>query len=341
MSYYASQYQRESGIPSPEDFKLASRIRVASEAGVAMARKNWPYEWGLRLNLTPLQVQEILLRGFDSNVSLDVRMWGHHSKFMFYMGREKDAFAEIDYITFKDDAYVYNSKIDLNEDLRSRGMGKKFMRNMIEFDMAMGSRVLRFVAGYENGGYTWASMGAEMNMDPFFSHILKKSSDVMKTRLGFVKNIIPECDYDSAAELAELSKETDPMVIARDLRHVFLPLTLIPPEFTSENIKKLPNDFFVKSLNKHFSEEYDDAKIIESKVIDAGRGIRYAFESAVTQRLGGLSLPRYMLTCTQWSARIDYNDNDQMSRIGNWLGGWKTIGPAQGQPVNELSAEPA
>ena len=57
-----------------------------------------------------------------------------------------------------------------------------------------------------------------------------------------------------------------------------------------------------------------------------------ALAAAAAQEKPGLTFPRYALSGRSFSAIYDFDDAEQMKKLGAYLGGWKTIGPAQGQP---------
>lgn len=337
MPAYQSSYRKDYTAPTTEDFRDAPRIELSLEGGEPLPRAKWGSEWKKKFAFTPLQIQEMLTRGYDLNIYLQIRMWGKHAQIMFYNGNASTNFAEIDYVVAsKEDSYIYISKIDLDDDLRGRGIGKNFMRNMIEFDMAMGSRELRFVAGYENGAYSWASMGARMNTDKFYSGIRMESVETMQLRLQMIKDILPSRIFDGAMRLSYMNGVNDPMHIARDFRHVVLPRELAPPPMSIDMLKNSDGGFFTGALYRHLSKLEDQPKELLKRMGKEAAGIRYAFESAAMQGQDGLSLPRYMLTATRWPAIVSYDDRPHMDKIGAWLGGWKTIGPVQDQPERML-----
>lgn len=323
---------KNKGALSPDHFAVIEGLKISGERGVDLLPREKPPLWSARIPYHPRDIHALLTMGYDVPVALDFQMSGKRALIKFYQGTRQAYFGEIDYIFDGDEPYAYMSKINLAEDMRGKGMGKNFIRNLIEFDIAMGGRALRFMAGYDNGGYSWARMGAQFNMDPYYAQSRKEASEIVIGRLNIAAPYLAPEIYRAASKLAAFKGQNDAANIAKDFSHVMIDLSLAPPFLEYKDLLHFPDQGLIQRIYTHYKPiEASPVKHIQRVVLEANT-IRHAFEWASAQGQPGLSLPRLLLTRTVWPATVDYKNKKRMNDIGNYLGGWKTIGPTQGQP---------
>lgn len=151
----------------------------------------------------------------------------------------------------------------------------------------------------------------------------------MNTRLQMVQPWIVAKDFDKAAKFCALNKDDD-LINLISMCDVMLPGNLIVPTFD-----EYANTSLIKTrLQKYVTD--DDELLTELSTICS------AFFAAASKGQPGPSLPAFIMQGLEYEhAYVDFADAAQMKKVGDYIGGWKTIGPAQGQPVEMPEAVPA
>lgn len=336
MSAYQSILRKRIRNVTLRDFRECSGIALEGKDHFVINGRE-AETWNRHFPYTPGQLKSLLADGYASPVSLKfVLSEPPYSQALIKMrfGRQTGAFGEIDYRT-TDDPYIFFSRIRLPEEKRGLGTGKIFMRSMIEFDIAMGGTSNRFNAGYDNGGYTWARMGARINTDPYYQPQRTKASLQIEGRLMALRPHIPENIFQGALALSGLSGEDDLINLANRYRNVMIGTILSPCYDTAINRA------FSSRLKDYHYVQADGAGDVEETLFAETTALNCAFRWSAMQGYEGVSLPRFLLTGVVWPALIDYSDREQMEKVGKYLGGWKTIRPVENRPVMQVQSIPA
>lgn len=200
---------------------------------------------------------------------------------------------------------------------RGRGFGKAWLQFLTELSVALDQEKIYFTAGNENGGYTWAKAGVGLDIQPDNLLMRQTLSERLIGRLEAVKDFIPSPVYGRARSYSRALDKKDLCAIA-DIDYA------LPDEACDAICKELGR------IHDNFVSFYQTNNINGEKPVVVALGERFhvaeAFHAAQGQGKQ-LSLARYLLSHTIWDAVVDLQDEQQMQRIGAYVGGWKTIEP--------------
>lgn len=333
MSAYQSTLPRRTRPIEAADFKRASALSVHPHSfAVPNSIEAELSLWNRMIPFLPKTLLTFYEEAFRTSVDVEVHFLNKHcgTPSPEYFSLHVDSANSIDFfgnVCFMNGRKLVDrgSSIRVDNDARGKGLGKTWLKSIVELSLAFGDEELRFQASDENGAYSWAKAGAFMDMaleDAFKRTYL---SQKVIGRLEAVRPFIPSGDYHKARALARFTGKDD-------INRLAAMTTIVPAEVfgdlqsSESQIRKRLIEFYARLSVKEQPEFL--------ATVDNGQ-LCTAFYGAAHQKRE-LSLPRFLLSCTSWEARIDFTDEKQMWELGTYLGGWKTIEPVKGQPVQQL-----
>lgn len=276
--------------------------------------------WNRYISYTPQQIHEVLTGGYgieDMPISVTLDKSGKfkfsmiedgavpfRSKAEFNIGAEPD---------------ILSNDIKVNPLAQGQGIGRTWLRNVVELSAGFGFPEFHFAAGLQSGGHVWAKAGAYLDRDlsrsPLFRLEEQSLSQNMLARLELARPHLKTSEYGWARALCKLVNKDDIVKIAA-MGDITIPRSVI------ENAKPVLTQFY-DSLSLRPQEG--------SAAFRAGEEsekLLRVFDNAVGGLCEQVSLPRYLQAATSWRAVINFADDRQMERVGEYAGGWRTLKPS-------------
>lgn len=337
MSVYQSILEKRSSDVTLEEIRACEGLNVHAKDMMDIPErlsKLWNYHYPYH----PGQVQQVLTAGYEASIqtqmTLDVPPNCALDVVLFFEGRQNSFSRFTFYASMCPN--MQGSHIVLPEGLRGKGVGKHYMRNAIEYEIAMGGEKKSFTAGLANGGYTWTSMGAEVEMGNWngYDCSRNKASLQLQCKLSLIKDHLDADAYDGISELVRINTADSLVRLVDEFRNVTIPLDL--KDFVASKEDSLIAPYVIEFHKAHstfsgYKEMEQEAILNEFDVMQA------SFQWAKDQGHEAVQVPRFLLSGTVYPARIDYNNAAQMNRIGAYLGGWNTIKPVNDDRLDEKS----
>lgn len=319
MSAYQSIFQRKARPATSTDFDAAAGLSVISEYLGAQDPKNLTQKWNARIPFLPQDVATLFSSIFEDRASLRIVFDGRREQRAvdFYM-RSAVLNQDFSKVMFDDLAQECTlSEIDIKEDTyRGQGMGKRWFQFMNELSVMLGHPSFTFQAGSTNGGYSWARAGAYTDPKPALMSAahdeLERLRRKLKSRIEVLSPFIPRDVYHQAYDAARIKRPDDLSTLAGveyDLS------TWLCHEMDAWR----QNDFYA-SLSSTFNRA--GASVLQKEREHASHAVMAARVQGVPLNIG-----RYLLSGTTWDAYVDFSDGEQMLKVGQYVGGWKTIQP--------------
>ena len=174
------------------------------------------------------------------------------------------------------------------------GIGRKIMRNQIEFFVASGIEKLEMHAGLNAGGYTWARLG----FLPYKSELGELKQEIRER----YKKLAPLLDSREKERLDRLLRSQDPKSVWQlaDSRI---------------DLKQRLRDVFKSAAN-------DDKRAQTLKENIADVLDRSELNGNKAQPIG-----RILLAGTSWHGELDFKNKAQMKRVDDYVGGIEAVPP--------------
>jgi hypothetical protein len=186
--------------------------------------------------------------------------------------------------------------IEVSNDRQNRGIGRRLMRNEIEFAHALGIKTFLILAGSSSGGYAWRAMGIKpTNMNSFDFDQYARQRAVK--RYDAVKAVLNTDERKTVEPLLELSNDRQMEAL------IELDMNLSPrlnEIFNQASVRTREQQATITPITKNFSERAKEGKKI--------------------------TVGQVLLAGTSWEGQLDLEDPVQMRRVGEYVGGWKYIG---------------
>lgn len=244
--------------------------------------------WAQQMPIPSRLAEAILKRDLPADCGYQVLLLSDTEGWLFLDGGDYSDSRKFDLAT----GIVQPGDLVIHGDTQYQGLGRRIMRNQIEFFHAIGMKKLRIQAAREAGGYSWPRMGflPEMPLDAGFQRALERRYEL----------ITPFLDASAAAASlpVTLTQAHDLWVIA---------------DQSVDIAARLP-DFF-----KVAAQSFSGADKETSNTIDVLLGGRARQGHPVT-------LGQFLLAGTSYPAFLDLDDASQMMRAGAYAGGWRYIG---------------
>lgn len=315
MSAYQSTLPRRTRPAEARDF-FCENFRIDGvpvEQKVGHVDLHW---WNAHIPLMPADFASLFSENFGGGIKINIELDG--SGFTLYLKSSEGKFeGSAEFLSGRTkEIRNAHSTFQIAPESQGQGIGKLWLKSLVELSVAMGDSAYRFYAGMDNGAYSWASMGIPMDMAPEIAEKRAFQSERMMARIDALKDFLPVYDYGIARSFCRLSSEDD---IVNFVRYE-VPL---PNEIGT--ILEEPGSSIFESLKKSFDEKCA-AKPTRTSAYDERGSMKDAFKASVVQKKD-FTLARCTLSCTLWPAIIDFNNERRMEKIGSTLGGWNTIRP--------------
>lgn len=341
MSVYQSILEKRTSDVKPEEIDSCQGLSVRATDMIDAPGRSAKL-WNYHSPYAPEDIRQLLTAGYGRTVrvamELDAPPLCASNVSLSFEG-SNSSFSRFTYYASMC-PHMTGTHINLPERMRGQGLGKHYMRNSIEYEIAMDAEVKRFNAGLGNGGYTWTSMGAQVDMGNWdnLGSLRKRTSLQIDCKLSLIRDHLLADHYDGLKELGQIKRADDLVRLVDEFRDVSLPFD-IHKDFqglSESAVAPFVEEFHERHQTFKGAEEREGEAIInEVALMDA------SFRWASEQGHNGVSVPRFLLAGTVYPARIEYNNAAIMNRIGNYLGGWKTIRPVDDRPEVKHTAIPA
>lgn len=334
MSAYQSTLPRRTRSIETADFKAAPNLTIHAHSFAAPDSLDGELSaWNRTIPFLPQTLLKFYKDTFGTNLNLEIH-------FLPYCeGLLTDDFFSLN-VVCPDDSFFGSvkflqgqkldsegSSFEVQPAARGKGLGKAWLKSMVELTLAMGNEDLKFQASSENGAYTWGKAGVPMNMMPEQSHKRANLSRLVMGRLEAVRPFLSPDDYGVSRAFSRF--------VAKDDINRLAAMNAVVPHSVLDDLRT--NDSSVCDRMMEFHTLHPGLTKPKFLVKSDRILLPAAFEAAARQGKE-LSLPRFLLASQTWEARIDFNDLENMQTIGAYLGGWKTIAPAHldNNPALEL-----
>jgi hypothetical protein len=186
-------------------------------------------------------------------------------------------------------------------DRTGHGIGRKIMRNQIEFFIASGCEKLEMNAGLNAGGYTWARLGFLPYDKGEHKDDFRELRNDVRSRY---KKIEPLLDAGEKARMAEILKFKDAKAVWKlaDSRI---------------DLGKRLRDVFAAAANDDRQAQKLEEKL--QPLVDSDD-----VKDNKPQPIG-----RLLLAGTYWEGELDFNNKAQMKRVSDYVGGIEAKPPAK------------
>lgn len=324
MSAYRSILPQRTRFIEPADFKAAPNLSVHPHSfSVPDSLEGELNVWNRMIPFLPKTLLNFYEGAFQRDVHVEVHFLNKHYGVPSanHFSINIDSSNGVDFqgnIRFMNGQKLADrgSSFNVDNNVRGNGIGKAWLKSVIELSLAFGDDALRFQAGDENGAYTWGKAGVPMDMSPEDAFKRTHLSRGVIGRLEAVRPFIPKADYHEARALARFVMKDDINRLAA--------MTTVVPTHVLDDLQKSGSDIQARLIEfyaLHPCEEAPKYLADKDKI-----QLCAAFDGAAQQGRE-LSLPRFLLSCANWEARVDFSNAGEMQTIGAYLGGWKTIIP--------------
>lgn len=185
------------------------------------------------------------------------------------------------------------------------GLGRKIMRNQIEFFKATGIKKLEMFAGLDAGGYTWARLGfLPYSKGEHRSDFLDLKKEV-KQRYKKLEPLLDSREKGRMEKILEFKDGKDVWKLA-DARI---------------DLKKRLREVFRKAANDNRQAQKVQEKV--SSLVNS---------DDLQDEKKPLTIGRILLAGTTWYGEMDFNNKAQMKRVENYVGGFAPP-PRKKQPA--------
>jgi len=273
--------------------------------------------WERNVPLTPKQIYDRITDGYGENTRAGVNL-NKKGEFSYFIRPDSGAIEKFEIeATFRigKRREIQESRIIVSDESQGKGIGKLWLRNMVELSAALGFDHFAFVAGLDNGGYTWAKAGAYIDDDvmriPDPSVRTQTLSENMSARLEVAKPFLTAPQYEQAHALCSLGN-TDDLVILTRMGDITLPREAL--QGAREKMEHVFHQLGDEDALRHVDTQ-------ERRLTDT-------FDAAARQNKA-VCLPKFLLSGMLWNAVVDFTNHRQMETVGRYVGGWRTIAPEQ------------
>lgn len=331
MSAYRSILPQRTRSIEAEDLKRAPRLSLYAYNPADLESLNGDVDaWNRMVPFLPETLQRLYEDSFQTEVKLEVHFLCRHEDTSVenffainvepYCSSEKkfyheDFFGSVKFMNGRK-LEREGSSFEVAPNLRGQGLGKAWLKSMVELTLALGGDNLKFRASSENGAYTWGKAGVPMDMAPEYADGRINLSRMVIGRLEAVRPYLSSSEYGKARALSRF-------IMKDDVNRLAAMDTVVPPDVL-DDLRKYDSSIHSRLMEYcalHLSPVKPKLWAASDKI-----HLTAAFESAEKQKKE-LSLPRFLLSGAAWDACVDFSNAGEMQTIGAYLGGWKTIMP--------------
>lgn len=274
--------------------------------------------WERFIPYTPAQIYGLFTAGYGrDDVNVTVRAFETRRVEFEIDHEEGEIFRSKLTLRVGDDPSILNSKVVVDPDSQGKGHGRNSMRNWIETAAAFGFPEFSFDAAMSDGGFVWARMGAHLDRNeerqPFYADEERRLAVTLNARLEAARPFIGQANYRKAHALCQI-QQPDDLVRLAEMGDI-----VVPKEAVAEAEEILPLFYsdVLDGMNRDCMNTIKtELKYLSSIFFNSGRGT-----------CDYVSLPAFLKKQTVWSAVVDLSNAEQMKRVGDYVGGWRTIEP--------------
>ncbi len=278
--------------------------------------------WDQYISYTPKQIYDLItgpygIEGMEVGVNVD-----DEGIFRYKISKNEITPFKADAVfALGDERKVSDNEINVDQTAQGQGIGKAWLKSMVELSAAFGFEQFNFAAGLNNGGYSWAKAGAYLDRDRSRVYDLEQRlsflQETITARLETVKPYINKWDCTRAEIYARL-------VNADDLVRISNMGSITVPKEALDS---------AETILQHAFSSMDAFNKPDVRVSDQMSKLKSVFHGAANGS-EEVSLSRYLLAGTSWMGVVDFKNKTQMKYIEDYVGPWKTI-------KNEAGSVPA
>lgn len=300
------------------DFAAAPNLYFNHCASYELERESIAL-WNEYIPFTPHQIYDVLVGGYgidDMPIAVNLDKDG---KFKFHILKDGDvpfsSTAEFNIGTTPD---IVSNQINVDPSAQGQGIGRTWLRSMVELSTAFGFSEFHFEAGLQSGGHAWARAGAYLDRDmsryPLHRIEERYLSENMLARLDLAKPHIDRMTHGWARVLCQLTNKDD-IVKVGDIGSITVPSSVLDdaePTMTKfyEGLSSQPN-----------------AAVAVVRAQEEANRLQRVFEDSSGGFHEHVSLSRYLQAASVWHAVVNMADDRQMERVGEYVGGWRNVAP--------------
>lgn len=324
MSAYQSIFKRRTSPVRAQDFADCANLVVNKKPATEADRltEDALASWNHYFPLYPQDVCVLFTQNFPQEVNLHMGLGKKGVTFALHgdgpLPTQIEGTIEYAMNRMSNAPRIGDTFIAVHPDLRGKGLGKSWIRSVLELCIALEEPEFCFRAGLANGAYTWAHLGAHIDMNA--SEADRRYQSIrMLGRLDVLKDFISEQEYKTTCHHCKLRSEGAIQKMAAN--QAMVPseawAALQSADGGQKLLERMENFFKNNPLAGHAP---DVAAISEILFICK------AFESAC-ERDRPATLSECLLMNTAYDAKYDFGNARQMNFVTQKLGGWKTIQP--------------
>ena len=262
--------------------------------------------WNRYIPLTPEQAAKILTRDLPKDTAVTFKLEKDGSgEFNIYALNKFDDEASFDLTDKSLDA----GTIRVQDAYMGQGIGRKLIRNQVEFFHACGVRTFDISAQFENGGYTWARVGF-LPDDVRDDNLKEDVAEPARRTIDMLAPLLEPAEKKKLRRYLQFKKKEDLWRVADSDIDLGPRLKDVFSRAAAKKGDKKQAQYareYLELLKTHFTYDlfdYMESQAKKGKPVNVGR---------------------LLLTGTSWTGAIDMNNPKQMKRLGNYTGGWKHI----------------
>lgn len=251
--------------------------------------------WEEHVPMTKAKAERMLKRGLPRGTEVSIKVDGEGqgklSMDASYIGEVSKSFD-------LDKKVAYSGYMQLEK--TGKGLGRKIMRNQIEFFIASGCEKLEMHAGLNAGGYTWARLG-------FLPYDKGEHKDDFR---------------ELRQEVRAKYKKLEPLLDAREKERMGEILKFKD----AKAVWKLADSRI--DLGKRLRDVFKAAANDDRRAIKLQEKLSSVVDSDDVQGDRPQPIGRLLLAGTYWEGELDFSNKAQMKRVSDYVGGIEAKPPS-------------
>lgn len=311
MSAYQSIFPKRTKPTRAADFAAASGLTYAAKSDPSALTEKDLTAWDNVVPLAPEDIRSILAADLGENVQVKIN-FNVEGDLKVKVGHESSDDLDVSFcVNFNGAPQIHT--LNVRSNIKGQGLGKKGMRNAMEFAVALGASDFRFSAGMENGANQWSKVGVQV----ITKHVDPEDRLKLTSRIEPVKSLLSEQQYFFAKQCCSLS-HPDHMANLVELGHI-----VVPPNYDAR-LASVAESTKVSIERFYLSQGYR-AATASLNAHTAVSQIAKTFDEACKGE--GIPLPAYIQARFSYPAIVDFRNAERTEIIGERLGGWRNIAP--------------
>ncbi|MEZ0260657.1 MAG: hypothetical protein ACAH80_06575 [Alphaproteobacteria bacterium] len=251
--------------------------------------------WKEHVPMTKAKAERMLKRGLPRGTKVSVKV---DSDGQGRLELDASYISEVTKSFDLDKKVAYSGYMELAK--TGKGIGRKIMRNQIEFFIASGCEKLEMHAGLNAGGYTWARLGFLPYDKGEYKDDFRELRQEVRERYKKVAPLLSDSEKERMDEILKF-KDAKAVWKLADSRI---------------DLGKRLRDVFKAAANDDRKAQRLEEKL--SPLVDSDD-----LKGDKPQPIG-----RILLAGTSWHGEMDFKDKAQMKRVSDYVGGLEAKPPA-------------